>query len=149
MATTHTRQYVDVPVDVRLVLCALWAAMLFVFAYVDILAFYRADVLHAALVGKVATTTVTVNQLFLSLTLAYILIPTLMLVLSLLLKPQINRITNIVVSLLYLISIIVSAAGEHWAYYILGSVIEVVLLVVIAGTAWRWPRTEVRHEMPS
>ncbi len=30
--------------------------------------------------------------------------------------------------------------GESWAYYILGSVIEVVLLLTIARTAWTWPR---------
>ncbi len=73
------------------------------------------------------------------MTLVYILLPTLMVVLSLLLKPRVNRITNIVVSILYAISIIVSVIGEEWAYYIIGSVIEVVLLVVIARTAWTWP----------
>ena len=57
--------------------------MLFVFAYVDIFGFYRADVLDAALDGKVATTPFTVNQMFLTFTLSYILLPTLMVVLSL------------------------------------------------------------------
>ena len=139
MSTTTTRQYRDAEVDVKLVLCALWIAMLFVFAYVDIFGFYRADVLDAALDGKVATTEFSVDQMFLTLTLVYILLPTLMVVLSLLLKPRVNRITNIVVSILYAISIIVSVIGEEWAYYIIGSVIEVMLLVVIARTAWTWP----------
>ena len=49
MTTTATRQYRDTPVDVKLVLSALWIAMLFVFAYVDIFGFFRADVLDAAL----------------------------------------------------------------------------------------------------
>ena len=78
-------------------LCALWTAMLFVFAYVDIFGFYRADVLDAALDGKVATTTFAVNQLLLTSTLIYILLPTLMVVLSLLLKLRANRIIYIVV----------------------------------------------------
>jgi len=98
--TTTTRQYRDTQVDVKLVLCALWIAMLFMFAYVDIFGFYRADVLDAALDGKVASTAFTVSQIFLTVTLIYILIPTLMVVLSLVLKPRVNRITNIVVSLL-------------------------------------------------
>ncbi len=143
MSTTTTRQYQDTPVDVKLVLSALWIAMLFVFAYVDIFAFYRADVLEAALDGKVASTDFTVDQMFLTFTLIYILLPSLMVVLSLLLKPRVNRITNIVVSLLYAISIIVSVIGEEWAYYIVGSVIEVVLLLVIARTAWKWPPPQV------
>ena len=141
--TTTTRQYRDAPVDVKIVLSALWIAMLFVFAYVDIIGFFRADVLEAALDGKVASTAVTVNQVFLTFTLIYILLPTLMVVLSLLLKPQVNRIVNIVVSLLYMITIIVLAIGETWTYYVLGSAIEVILLVAIARTAWKWPPPQI------
>jgi len=148
VTTTTTRQYQDTKVDVKLVLCALWIAMLFVFAYVDIFASLRADVLKAALDGKVATTGFTVNQIFLTLTLIYILLPTLMVVLSLLLKPRVNRIINIVVSLLYIITIIGSAIGETWAYYFLGSLIEVILLVAIARTAWKWPPPQIAPSLP-
>jgi hypothetical protein len=56
VTTTTARQYRDTPIDVKLVLSALWITMLFVFAYVDIFGFYRADVLDAALDGKIATT---------------------------------------------------------------------------------------------
>ena len=139
MATTTTRQYQDTQVDVKLVLAALWIAMLFVFAYVDIFGFYRADVIDAALDGKVATTAFKVNQMFLASTLIYILVPTLMVVLTLLLRPRVNRISNIVVSVVYAITIIASCIGETWAYYFLGSAIEVMLLAAIARTAWKWP----------
>ena len=40
----------------RIKISALWTAMLFVFAYVDIFGFHRADVLRTALDGRVATT---------------------------------------------------------------------------------------------
>ena len=115
--------------------------MLFVFAYVDIFAFYRADVLDAALDGEVATTPFMVNQVFLTSTLVYILVPSLMVVLSLLLRPRVNRVVNIAVSLPYAISIIVSCIGEQWAYYILGSIVEAALLLGIARLAWKWPQT--------
>ncbi len=140
--TTSTRQYRDTPVDVKLVLSTLWITMLFVFAYVDIFGFLRADVLNAALDGKIATTAFTVNQVFLTYTLVYILLPALMVILSLLLRPRVNRVVNIAVSLLYTVTIIGAAVGEHWAYYIIGSVVEVVLLAAIARTAWRWPAAE-------
>jgi hypothetical protein len=133
---------------VKLVLCALWIAMLFVFAYVDIFGFLRADVLNAALDGKMATTGFTINQGFLTFTLIYILLPALMVVLSLLLKPRVNRIINIVVSLLYIITIIGSAIGETWVYYLLGSFIEVILLVAIARTAWKWPPPQIAPKLP-
>src|SRR5690348_69115 len=95
------RQFQDTNVDVKIVLSALWVAMLFVFAYVDIFAYLRADVLQAALVGQVATTGFAVDQSFLSLTLAYILLPAAMVIASLLLKPRLNRIINLTVSVIY------------------------------------------------
>lgn len=136
---TTTRQYRDTPVDVKLVIAALWITMLFVFAYVDIFAFFRADVLEAALDGTVASTSFSVDQTFLALALIYILIPSLMVVLSLVLRPQVNRIVNLVVATLYLVSIVASAIGEEWAYFVIGSVVEILLLAAIAWRAWTWP----------
>ena len=141
--TTQAGQYQDTRVDVKLVLSALWIAMLIVFAYVDIFGFFRADILEAALDGKVATMGITVDQVFLVFTDVYILIPTLMVVLSLVLRPRVNRIVNIVVALVYAVSIIATCIGEGWVYYLLGSAVEIVLLAAIVRTAWTWPRTQV------
>ncbi|MCW2761189.1 MAG: hypothetical protein JWR85_1390 [Marmoricola sp.] len=146
MRTTTSRQYQDTQIDVKLVLSALWIAMLFAFAYVDIFGFYRADILDAALDRKVAATGLAVNQVFLTSALVYVLIPILMVVLSLLLPPRINRMANIALSLLYLVTIIVSCIGEDWAYYILGSLVEAILLAAIARTAWNWPPPQIAAE---
>ncbi len=146
--TTTNGQYQDTRVDVKLVLCVLWIAMMFVFAYVDIFGFFRADVLNAALDGKVATMGFTVNQIVMNSFLIYILPAVLMVVLSLLLTPRVNRIVNIVVSILYLITIIGSCIGETWAYYFFGSFIEVILLVAIARTAWKWPPPQIAPSLP-
>ncbi|MFN8098939.1 MAG: DUF6326 family protein [Dermatophilaceae bacterium] len=136
----------DDPVNVKVILSGLWTAMLFVFAYVDIFAYLRADVLHAAMAGKVATTGFTVNQTFLALTLIYILVAALMVPLSLVLGARVNRVVQFVVSVAYTITIIAAAAGESWAYYIVGSVVEVLLLVAIFRIAWKWPSAPVRHD---
>jgi hypothetical protein len=53
-----------------------------------------------------------------------------------------------VVSLVYLISIIGSCLGEEWAYYLVGSLVEAILLVVIARTAWTWPPPQVAPQQP-
>lgn len=145
MAAEPARQYRDTPVEVKLVLSALWITMLFVFAYVDIFGFYRADVLEAALDGKVATTDFSVDQAFLMVTLGYVAVPILMVVLSLFLRPRLNRTINIVVSAVYALTIVASAIGDEWAYYLIGSGIEIVILVVIARTAWTWPPPQVDH----
>ena len=129
----------DPGVDVRIVLSGLWVSMLFVFAYVDIFGFWRADVINGALDGKVPGVGFEIDQTFLALTTAYILIPSLMVTLSLLAPARINRTTNLVVSLLYVVSVVLSILGESWVYFILGSVVEVALLLTIARVAWGWP----------
>ena len=139
-ASPGEAQYQDTPVNVKVVLSALWVAMLFVFAYVDIFGFFRADVLNAALEGEVGGTGLAVDQVVLTATLIYILLPSLMVVLSLVLTPRANRITNIAMSLLYTATILGSCIGETWVYYLIGSAVEVVLLLAIARTAWKWPR---------
>lgn len=151
MSTTTTKQYRDTPVDVKHLLSALWVTMLFVFAYVDIFGLHRADFLQAALDGKVASTGLTANQAFLTATLAYILLPSLMVVLSLMLRPRVNRVANIAVSILYTVSIAVSCIGETWVYYLIGSAVEAMLLLVIARAAWTWPLAQVgdRHRQES
>ncbi|MGC1207717.1 MAG: DUF6326 family protein, partial [Ornithinimicrobium sp.] len=86
--STPARQYQDSKVDVKVVLSGLWITMLIVFAYVDIFGFFRADVLQAALDGEIASTGFSVDQVFLAATTIYILIPTLMVMGSLLLRPR-------------------------------------------------------------
>jgi hypothetical protein len=134
----------DTKVDVKVVLSGLWISMLFVFAYVDIFGFWRADVINGALGGKVPGPGFQIDQAFLALTTIYILIPSLMVIVSLLAPARMNRTTNIVVSLIYAASVVASTIGETWIYLILGSVIEGILLLAIARVAWTWPRRPAR-----
>jgi len=125
------------PVNVRIKMAALWTSMLFVFVYVDLFSLYRPDYqadLKAGTIGGF-----TVNQSFLVGTTAYVVIPSLMVFLSLILRPGVNRIANIALSIIYALTIIGGAIGE-WSYYILGSAIEVILLAVIAYYALTWPK---------
>ncbi len=135
----------DAKVDVKVVLSGLWISMLFVFAYVDIFGFWRADVINGALTGKVPGAGLTINQSFLVFTTIYILIPSLMVVVSLLAPARINRTANIVASVIYAASVVAAVVGETWGYYIVGSVVEVVLLLAIARVAWTWPRHPIQQ----
>lgn len=140
MNTNRAVELQDTKADVKFVLCGLWISMLFVFAYVDIFAFWRADVINGALTGKVPGTGFEINQAFLVLTTIYILIPSLMVIVSLLAPARINRTANIVVCLIYLASIVVASIGVSWIYYLVGSLVEAMLLLAIARVAWTWPR---------
>jgi hypothetical protein len=59
--------------------------------------------------------------------------------LALVLRPPVARIANIVLGILYALTIIAGAIGE-WSYYILGSTIEVALLATIVYYARTWPK---------
>jgi len=135
----NTKNYDEQPVNTRIKIAGLWASMLFVFAYVDVFGLFRKDVLENALAGKVFT--FEVNQMFLLLTTVYILIPCIMLVLTLVLKAKTSRMLNIVISSVYILTIIGGVVGESWLYYIVGSVVEVLLLATIVLFAVKWPKT--------
>jgi hypothetical protein len=125
------------PVNVRVKITALWASMLFVFAYVDLFSLYRlgfrADV-EAGEVGGFA-----VNQTFLLATTVYVVIPSLMVFCVLVLRPRLNRILNIALAMVYAVSILAATIGE-WTYYLLGSLIEAALLAAVLFYAWTWPK---------
>ena len=133
------RQFHPFPVNVRIKLSALWGTMLFVFAYVDIFSFFRADFRADIEAGQVAG--FQIGEAFLLGTTIYILIPSLMVFGSLVLQPRVNRIANVGLSVVYAATIVGGAIGE-WGYYVLGSAIEVVLLAGIVYYAWTWPRRE-------
>lgn len=126
----------DHPIDTRLKISALWTAMLFVFAYLDLFSLYRPDVRAEIESGKISA--FTINQTFLFATTIYVVIPSLMIYLTLVMPQRQNRIINIVVAALYAITIAGGAIGE-WNYFILGGVIECVLLAVVIYHAWTWP----------
>ncbi len=140
MTSARTADRQDVTVDRRVVLSGLWISTLFVFAYVDIFGFWRADVIAGALAGEVPGVGFQIDQTFLTLTTLYVLVPSLMVVVSLVAPARVNRAANVVVSLLYVASIAATLIGETWVYYWLGSGVEVVLLLVVARTAWTWRR---------
>ena len=71
----------------------------------------------------------------------YVVIPSLMVFGALVLRPAVNRIANIVLGILYALTIVAGAIGE-WSYYVLGSAIEVALLAAVAYYASTWPKVD-------
>jgi hypothetical protein len=63
-----------------------------------------------------------------------------MVFLTLVLSPKIARWTNIVLSILYVASIVASVIGETWAYFYFLSIVETALLLLILRYAWTRPR---------
>ncbi len=137
MASATSRHDDCSRIDTRLRISALWIAVLFIFAYVDLFSLYRPDFRADIEAGTISA--FDINQTFLFFTTLYIIIPSLMVYLTLIMRPPINRVVNIVVAAAYGLTIIGSAVGE-WNYFILGSVVEAILLALVIYHAWTWPR---------
>ena len=111
--------------------------MLFVFAYVDIFSLYRPGVRAELEAGELGGFTVSPG--FLLGTTVYVVIPSLMVFGALVLRPAVNRVTNIVLGVLFAVTIVAGAIGE-WSCSILASVVEVALLAAVVYYAWTWPK---------
>lgn len=129
--------YQDSWISPRIKIAALWASMMFVFAYVDLFSMYRADVRADIEAGKMFA--FTIGQGFLLGVTIYVVVPSLMVFLSLVLPVRVTRMTSIVLAVVYAVTIAGGAIGE-WNYYILGSLIEVGLLACVVYYAWTWPK---------
>ena len=83
-----------------------------------------------------------ITQGFLFAVSLYVAVASVMVFLSLVLGPTVNRWANIVLPRLYVVSIVASAIGETSASYWFLSIAESVLLLLIVWYAWTWPRRE-------
>ena len=130
----------DQRIPVRAKLAATWTSFMFLYAYVDILNFFTPGVIKDILDGKVFE--FDLSQTFSTTALTLVAIPILMVVLSMTLPAQANRITNLTVASLYVPVTAFNAVGESWVYfYGLGIVLELILLALVVRYAWTWPRT--------
>ena len=114
--------------------------MLFLFAYGDIFGFFRGGLIEDVIAGEVSG--IRITQVFLFAVSVYVAIASVMVFLTLVLKPSVNRWANIVLPILYIVSIAASVIGEDWAYFYFLSIAESALLLLIIWYAWTWPEQE-------
>jgi hypothetical protein len=124
-------------VNVRIKISGLWTAMLFAFAYVDIFSLYRPDFRADIEAGRISE--FAISQSFLLVTTIYVVLPSLMVFATLVMRPGLSRRINMGLSVVYALTILAGAIGE-WNYYLLGSAVEVALLALIFNYARTWPR---------
>lgn len=135
------------PVPVQAKLAAAWTSLMFLYVYVDLLAFYKPGVVEDILAGVVWEFEVTSTWASTALTL--LAIPILMVMLSTSLPAGANRITNLVaasVQIPFAGFNAVGQVGEPWMFfYLLGVALEMLVLAFILRSAWTWPRSTARH----
>ncbi len=131
----------DVKVDVKIKLSALWATLMFLYIYADLLGNMEPGHIEAVISGEVAGMQIT--PVFLLGSTILMAIPSLMVFLSLTLTPKANRWANIIVAIVYF-GVLVGALfiGELSTAYTFSSIVEAVFIALIVWYAWNWPKQE-------
>ncbi len=130
----------DLHIPVQAKMAAAWASFMFLYIYVDILNFYKPGVVNDILGGLVFT--FEISPTLLTLFLASVSMPALMVMLCMTLPARLNRATNLVLATLYIPYSVFNAVGEPWDwafFYGLSIGLEVLLLAFILRSAWTWP----------
>ncbi|MGL1890658.1 MAG: DUF6326 family protein [Spirochaetaceae bacterium] len=127
-------------INIKVQLAAIWGSMMLLYIYCDIFSFMRPGHLESIIDGFMGPFPVTQTSLFIASLL--MMIPGLMVLLSIILKSNINRLLNIIFGALYALVNIGNMIGETWAYYIFYGVVELILALLIIYFAWNWPKIE-------
>jgi hypothetical protein len=128
----------DVTIGVRLKISALWVTMLFLFAYGDIFGFLAPGRIDEIVAGEISG--IEITEGFLLAVSVYIAIASAMVFLTLVLAPNVARWTNLILAVLYIVSIVAAAIGESSAFYLFLSAAEIAALLLILRYAWSWRR---------
>lgn len=133
----------DFTINIKLKLTCLWAAVTLCYLYGDYFELYVPGKVKDLGIGRNLLDT-PLKLLAAALLLA---IPALMVVLSIFLKPQLNRLLNLTFGVFYtflMLLIAIANLGDAWMYfYVFLALVEASLTMLIVYHAWRWPKTDM------
>ena len=130
----------DIKIHVKIKMSALWASVMFCYIYGDYFGLYQAGKLQGMLEGKMVPLGPATQGVLVG-TSVMMAIPSVMVFLSLALKPNLNRWVNIILGVIYTLIILITMPGA-WAFYIFLGTVDVVLTALIVWYAWNWPKQE-------
>ncbi|MFM9911251.1 MAG: DUF6326 family protein [Chitinophagaceae bacterium] len=135
----RTNGLTDFTIHVKFKLSALWAAVMFCYIYGDYFSLYVPKQIDEFISG----TTRLNSPIKLFAASAMMSIPALMVFLSLLLKPAINKWLNIIFGVFFsaiMIVIAISSIESWWAFYFFLAIIEILITSLVVWFAWTWPK---------
>src|SRR5262249_6194405 len=130
----------DVVVDVKFKLSALWISTMFCYVYGDFFSLFVPGRLESMVDGRMGIGSTTPVKLLAGA--IVMIVPSVMIVLSIVLRPRFSRWLNIVFGTVYtLIMLVISASSlERWKmFYVLFGVTEACLTLLVVRYAWKWP----------
>jgi len=136
----NRKNFEDGKINTKIKLSVLWITLMMLYIYADILSLFSPGAVEEIIAGNMGPFPVT--QVALLSASVLMIIPSLMILLSVLLKPKSNRIINLVAGFIYTAVSIGNLIGETWIYYLLFGIIEIAIGAAIIFSAWKWPGTE-------
>jgi hypothetical protein len=134
------RTFVEDSVGVKVKLAGLWATLMLLYVYADILSFFRPGEIAEIESGKLGPFDVSQSSLVIASLI--VILPALMIALSLMLRASLNRPANLALGLVFTLVNVGNLVGESWVYYFLFGLLEIALTLTIVATAWNWPRRD-------
>jgi hypothetical protein len=131
----------DIKVNVKIKLSALWGSVTFCYLYGDYFELYVPKKVQGLLDG--ANLLDSPMKLFAASVL--VAVPALMVFLSILLKPSINRILNIILGVFFtlLMLFVALVSFTPWRnFYVFLALVEACITSLIVWYAWKWPKQE-------
>ena len=129
----------DFDINIKIKLAALWTSATFCYLYGDYFELYTPEKINSLISGENvlnSPTTLFIASLIMA-------IPPLMLVVSLMLKPRINKWLNIVFGTIFTLMMILIAFGSltpWYGFYVFLAILESMLTAAIVWTAYKWPK---------
>ena len=129
----------DFDINIKIKLAALWTSATFCYLYGDYFELYTPDKVEGLLSGNGGLD----SPLILFIASVVMAIPPLMIFLSLVSKPALNRWLNIIFGSLFtamMILIAVFSLTPWYAFYVFLAIVESILTFMIVWYAWKWPK---------
>ncbi|MCB0462252.1 MAG: DUF6326 family protein [Flavobacteriaceae bacterium] len=126
-------------VNIKIKLASLWASATFCYLYGDYFELYTPNKVNSLISGDNIMDSPT-KLLIAAIILA---IPSIMVCLSILLKPKINRILNIIFGAIFTIMMIfigIMSTNEWYLFYVFLAFLESIITSLIVWYAWKWPK---------
>lgn len=126
-------------INIKIKLAALWTSVMFCYVYGDYFQLYAPHKVENLLKGD----NILDSPLKLFIASLFLAIPAVMICFSVLLRPRINRILNMVLGVFYtlvMVLIAINSFSQWYLFYVFLAVVESVLTAIIAWYAFKWPK---------
>tara|TARA_R110000796_G_scaffold104102_1_gene213727 strand:- start:90779 stop:91180 length:402 start_codon:yes stop_codon:yes gene_type:complete len=126
-------------VNIKIKLSALWTSVLFCYVYGDYFELYVPKKVEGLVTGE----NILDSPIKLFIASFVLAIPAIMIALSILLKPKINRVLNILFGTIFtlmMLLIAVNSLTTWYRFYLFLALLESGITFLIVWYAWKWPR---------